>query len=186
MADSEEITGVIETPKDMAAPITKSTQFQLAKEWFSRQRQSLKPWGEFVNTGKFSKPKSAAELGRRVMKNLEVYQSNYTLVVLLLTVYCVVTTPLLLVAISVAGGGCWYLTYKMEGKKIKMFGREFSVIEQYGIIALLCLPLLFLASAGSAVFWIIGASVFIILLHASFLDTSSPDSNVFELEMEPV
>ncbi|EDO39378.1 predicted protein [Nematostella vectensis] len=136
----------------MAAPITKSTQFQLAKEWFSRQRQSLKPWGEFVNTGKFSKPKSAAELGRRVMKNLEVYQSNYTLVVLLLTVYC----------------------------------REFSVIEQYGIIALLCLPLLFLASAGSAVFWIIGASVFIILLHASFLDTSSPDSNVFELEMEPV
>lgn len=39
---------------------------------------------------------------------------------------------------------------------IYISGRQFSLAEQYGLIALICLPLFFLASAGSTVFWIIG------------------------------
>ncbi|XP_020902484.1 prenylated Rab acceptor protein 1 [Exaiptasia diaphana] len=181
-AENAELTGQIE----MAAPLTQSSQFTLAKEWLIKQRTSVKPWREFVSTSKFSKPKSIAEVGRRVVKNLQDYQSNYILIALLITVYCVVTNPLLLIAISIGGGGCWYLTYRNEGKTIKIMGREFTVMEQYGLIAVLCLPLLFLASATSTVFWIIGASFFIIILHASFLGASTPDSNAFELEMEPV
>jgi len=87
MADERvpEITGDIE----MAAPITKSSQLMLAKEWLSKQRTSMKPWREFISTAKLSKPKSIAEVGRRVVKNLQVYQSNYVLISLLITTYCV-------------------------------------------------------------------------------------------------
>lgn len=87
MADDEnaELTGQI----DMAAPLTKSSQFTLAREWLNKQRTSVKPWREFVSTTKFSKPKSIAEVGRRVVKNLQEYQSNYVLIALLITVYCV-------------------------------------------------------------------------------------------------
>jgi hypothetical protein len=87
MADEREteLTGEIE----MAAPITKSSQFQIAKEWFNKRRSTMKPWREFLSTSKFSKPKSISEVGRRVVKNLEEYQSNYILMVLLITVYCV-------------------------------------------------------------------------------------------------
>lgn len=35
-------------------------------------------------------------------------------------------------------------------------GREMSATEQYGLVFLISLPLLFLASAGSTIFWIIG------------------------------
>lgn len=87
MADEEvvDLTGEIE----MAAPITTSSQFTLAKEWINKQRSSMKPWREFVSTSKFSKPKSVAEVGRRVVKNLQEYQSNYILIALMITVYCV-------------------------------------------------------------------------------------------------
>lgn len=95
------------------------------------------------------------------------------------------TSPLLLIAISVAGGGCWYISQKNEGKNIKLFGREFTTTEQYGLIIMLSLPLLFLASAGSTVFWIIGASIVTVLLHASFFGTSTTTDNE-ELTMEEI
>lgn len=87
MADEEnaELTGEIE----MAAPITPSSQFTLAREWINKQRTTVKPWREFVSTARFSKPKSVAEVGRRVVKNLQEYQSNYVLIAVLITVYCV-------------------------------------------------------------------------------------------------
>ena len=37
-----------------------------------------------------------------------------------------------------------------------LVGREFSIAEQYGLVLTISLPLFFFASAGSAVFWIIG------------------------------
>ena len=84
-AADEEITGNIE----MAAPITPSSRITAVREWITRSRASVKPWSEFVNVSKFSKPGNVAEVGKRVMKNLEVYQSNYILIVVLLTAYCV-------------------------------------------------------------------------------------------------
>lgn len=89
MADEKDTTTDLTGDIEMAAPITKSSQFALAKEWLSKRRATMKPWREFLSTSKFSKPKSIAEVGRRVVKNLEEYQSNYILMVLLITVYCV-------------------------------------------------------------------------------------------------
>ena len=38
------------------------------------------------------------------------------------------TSPLLLIAISVAGGGCWYVSHKNEGKKVKLLGKLCSLV----------------------------------------------------------
>ncbi|CAF4385538.1 unnamed protein product, partial [Adineta steineri] len=48
----------------------------------------------------------------------------------------------------------------------------------------LCVPLLIMVGAGSAIFWILGASVFIIALHAIFHQT--PNQDAFGLQMEEV
>ena len=85
LAAEEEITGNIE----MATPIIPSSRLTAVRQWISKSRASVKPWGEFLSVSKFSKPGNAAEVGKRIMKNVEVYQSNYIIIVLLLTAYCV-------------------------------------------------------------------------------------------------
>ena len=82
---TEEISGNIE----MAAPLTPSSQIQLAKQWLYQRKTQMKPWAEFFKSSRFSKPKTVAEAGRRVVKNLEDYQSNYILITILLFFYCV-------------------------------------------------------------------------------------------------
>ena len=82
---TEEVSGNIE----MAAAITPSSHVQVAKEWLYKRRSQLKPWAEFFKSSRFSRPKTVAEAGSRVMKNLEDYQSNYVLIVILLCFYCV-------------------------------------------------------------------------------------------------
>ena len=48
-------------------------------------------------------------------------------------------------------------------------GREFTVAQQYGGVALLAFPLFWLAGAGSVIFWVIGASLVAVLAHAGLL-----------------
>ena len=42
--------------------------------------------------------------------------------------YCRLTSPLLLIALSVAGGGCLFISYKNQGKKIQVLGGKLIVI----------------------------------------------------------
>ena len=82
---TEEITGNIE----MAAAVTPSSHVQQAKEWLWQRKAQMKPWTDFFKSSRFSRPKTVAEAGRRVVKNLEDYQSNYIVITLLLIFYCV-------------------------------------------------------------------------------------------------
>jgi len=36
------------------------------------------------------------------------------------------TSPLLLIALSVAGGGCLFVSYKNQGQKIRVLGENFN------------------------------------------------------------
>ncbi|MGH0186993.1 UNVERIFIED_CONTAM: hypothetical protein FKN15_022672 [Acipenser sinensis] len=63
-----------------------------AKEWFDRRRSTIRPWAVFVDQRRFSKPKNLGELCKRLVKNVEHFQSNYIFVLLGLILYCIVTS----------------------------------------------------------------------------------------------
>ncbi|XP_077867555.1 prenylated Rab acceptor protein 1-like isoform X2 [Saccoglossus kowalevskii] len=157
-----------------------------AKDFVQKQRENLKPWQEFLNTSKVSKPRSVAHLTSRVTKNLERFQSNYLLVSIVLFIYCIITSPLLLVACIFLVGGCYLIKARQAAGKVILLGRELTVGQQYLAITLFSCPLFFLAGAGSAVFWVIGASVFLVMLHASLLQIEVAEEPDTDLTMETV
>ena len=139
----------------------------VAREWMSGRRANLKPWREFFKTDRFGAPPGPAGAVKRVASNINSFQSNYMCVFVGLFLFCVLTSPMLLLALG-ACGALVYLVRSRSGEegRLKLGGRELSRPAQYGLVAALSFPLFWLAGAGSAIFWVIGASVFAILLHA--------------------
>lgn len=100
-----------------------------------------------------------------------------------------ITSPLLLFAI----GGSFYAGYRLSKrhaeKKLVIFGHELTLAQQYGVVCLCSMPIFYLAGAGAAMFWVLGASFFVITLHASFYNIDavlSEDEANFGLLQEVV
>merc|ERR1712107_226465 len=74
----------------------------LVREWLAKRRANLRPVGTFFNTANFQVPPSAGRLSKRLIKNIDYFQSNYVLVFLVLVLYCLISSPLLLIAIATA------------------------------------------------------------------------------------
>jgi len=85
-----------------------------------------------------------------------------------LILYCIITSPLLLIAISVFLVMSYLISVRPSNVPLKVMGHEVTTNQQYSIAALISFPLFFIAGTGSAVFWVLGVSFFLIGLHASF------------------
>ncbi|XP_033641165.1 prenylated Rab acceptor protein 1-like isoform X2 [Asterias rubens] len=182
----EEVTGDIVVPiSDEKTGMSITLSNAGAREWIQKKRASVRPWTEFLKTKQFSKPKGMKEVTTRVISNVETYQSNYLFVFVGLLVYCLITSPLLIFALVVLFGACYWIRVKNESKKLAVMGYEFTLFQQYGVLALLSLPLFFISGATSAVFWVIGASFFFIMLHAVMFDPL-PEGDPDEIIMEEV
>ncbi|CAF0806525.1 unnamed protein product [Adineta ricciae] len=154
------------------------------QELYTRQRQSLRPWFEFFNTAKFKTPKNVATGTKRLVANIEHYQTNYVIVIIILSIYCVITTPSLLFVLLAMAAGCYVVNVKNREKQLVLMGRQIPLTQQYVAVLCLCIPLLVMVGAGAAIFWILGASVFVIALHAIF--HQSPNQDAFGLQLEEV
>jgi len=161
---------------------------QATYEWLSKRRQNIRPWGTFVNTNRFKLPTNAGHVTQRVVQNVDYFQSNYIFVFIGLVLYCLLTSPLLLIAVAVSGGACYLIKLKNAQQKLKILGNELTLAQQYGLVMLCSFPLFYLAGAGSAVFWIIGASFFLIMVHAVFfaIESVNTGEESFDLQMETV
>merc|ERR1712203_179553 len=140
----------------------------LVREWLAKRRANLRPVGTFFNTANFQVPPSAGRMGKRLVKNVDYFQSNYVLVFLILVLYCLISSPLLLIVIAGAGGAAYFAAIKNETRKIAIAGHEVTLAQQYAGIAVVSIPFLLLAGAGGIVFWVLGASLFFITAHAAF------------------
>ncbi|XP_018565992.1 prenylated Rab acceptor protein 1 [Anoplophora glabripennis] len=144
------------------------TQIPDPKEWIQQQRRNVRPWLVFIQTSNFKVPPSIPRLGKRIMRNVEYFQANYLFVFLGLVVYCLITSPLILFAIA----GTFYAGYRLNKrhteKKLVLFGKELTLAQQYGLVAVCSMPIYYLVGAHGAMFWVIGASMVVITLHASF------------------
>ncbi|KAF7708258.1 prenylated Rab acceptor protein 1 [Silurus meridionalis] len=156
----------------------------VAKEWFDRQRKSIRPWNGFVDQRKFSKPKNFGELCQRVVRNLDTFHSNYTFIFLALILYCIISSPMLLIALAVFVGAFYIIHLKSLESKLVVFGRELTQGHQLGLAGSVSLPVFWLAGAGAAVFWVLGATMAVIGTHAAFRELEQSDME--ELLMQPV
>ena len=71
----------------------------------------------------------------------------------------------------------WQIEFDLlqAARKVFLGGREISLAQQYGVVAICSIPMFLLAGASGAVFWVIGASFFVIALHATFYDFDALD-----------
>jgi len=159
----------------MSLPVNINVASPFLREWAAKRREEIRPWATFVNTSNFEPPQSLPRWSKRLYKNIEHFQSNYVFVFLILFVYCLITSPFLLVAMAMSGGGCYYASLKQGQRKLILGGREVTLAQQYAGIAVVSIPLFVIAGAGTAVFWVIGASFFLIALHASFYNHDALD-----------
>jgi len=57
------------------------------QELFLRWKQGVQPWSDFIDTKKYSVPKSLKPVGHRVVKNVDRFKCNYTCVTFLITAF---------------------------------------------------------------------------------------------------
>ncbi|XP_063615238.1 prenylated Rab acceptor protein 1-like isoform X1 [Penaeus indicus] len=173
----------------MQLPVQLQLASPAAREWITRRRENVRPWLVFVNTQKFKIPPNVQRWTKRMIKNVDYFQSNYMFVFIILILYCLITSPMLLFAVAASLGACYILSLKNAEKKIVIGGHEIPLAHQYGAIGILSLPVFYLAGAGAVLFWVLGASFFIIAIHASLYNIESvlgSEDEPFELQMEQV
>ncbi|KAL6618349.1 prenylated rab acceptor PRA1 [Neocallimastix californiae] len=150
----------------------------LSNETFRQIREKrfsmLKPWSDFFDRTRISKPKDLSEATKRISHNLVYFQANYIIIVLILLVYIMITNLLLLFSVVAIGAGFYYVSKVPPNEPVSFFGGKFVADQKklYIILGILSIILLYLSSGGSALFWIIGVSSTIILVHASLLEPS--------------
>lgn len=156
-----------------------------AREMLHKTRERVKPWGDFLDTKKFQLPASLTPLPRRVVGNINEFHGNYLFIFAGLFIFCVLTSPLLLVAIGMCLGA-FYAISTRGPEPLTVMGYPLTVSQQYVAVAGLSFPLFWLAGAGSAVFWIIGASFFVIMLHAATYTPDEDKLDGFDIQMDSI
>ncbi|KAI1498741.1 prenylated rab acceptor 1 [Biscogniauxia marginata] len=130
---------------------------------------NMRPVGEFLDFKRFSKPANFAEVQSRVNYNLGTFSSNYALVIVLLSVYALITNPLLLFDIILLVGGMWLLG-RLNGQDLTLGTFHATSSQLYTGLLCTCGFLFLIASPFSTVLWLIGASGVVVFGHASFMD----------------
>ena len=57
-------------------------------EWITKNKESLRPWTEFIKVSRFSKPDGPAQCMSRLKQNVGHFHSNYLVMFVILAVYC--------------------------------------------------------------------------------------------------
>ncbi|KAL5279023.1 RABAC1 family protein [Megaselia abdita] len=129
-------------------------------------RKNIRPWSEFLNTNNYKTVASVQRLSGRFIRNLAYFQSNYICIFLVFMVYCLITSPLILIVLA----GSFYLCYRIRkaNTNFTLFGRQLNTNQQCIALNIACVPVLYIVGVGQAMFWTIGASCFVVSLHAVF------------------
>lgn len=128
-----------------------------------------RPIQEFLDFRRISRPESFGALQSRIFFNLSRFSVNYLCIIGILSVYALLTNWLLLLVVAIAAAGLLLIS-RLEGRNFQMGPIDIPSNNLYIGLLVITVPLAFVASPLSTIFWIIGASFVSIGLHASFLD----------------
>ncbi|XP_043675817.1 prenylated Rab acceptor protein 1 [Vespula pensylvanica] len=141
--------------------------------WIEHTKTNIKPWRLFLNTNYVKSPQSVSILSKRVVKNLEYFHSNYLFVFIGLFIYCLITSSLLLFAIIMLFGICYIVSKWHVNERLSIHGHKLTLVQLYALIGICSLPFFYFIGAGADLFWVLGASWFLVTLHAIFYNIDS-------------
>ncbi|GAB1213964.1 hypothetical protein ATERTT37_003120 [Aspergillus terreus] len=146
---------------------------------FGSRFANLRPVSEFLDLKRLSKPANFGEVQSRVNYNLSYFSSNYAVVFVMLSIYSLLTNPVLLFVIILVTGGLYGIG-KLEGRDLDLGVARFNTSQLYTGLLIVAVPLGIWASPISTVLWLIGATGVSVFGHAAFMD--KPIENAFSEE----
>ncbi|KAJ5647581.1 prenylated rab acceptor 1 [Penicillium odoratum] len=140
---------------------------------------NLRPISEFLDVKRVSKPANFGEIQSRVNYNLSYFSSNYAVVFVMLSIYSLLTNPVLLFVIILVTCSLYGIG-KLGGRDLDVGFRRFNTSQLYTALLCVAVPLGLWASPFTTVLWLIGATGVTVFGHAAFLD--KPIENAFSEE----
>jgi len=139
------------------------------KSFRETRLSGLRPPTEFFDYHRISRPADLNQATSRISYNTRYFSGNYGLVVAVLAVYAIITNPLLLLSLIFLVGGFAAIN-KFAPDPIQVGEHVVTQKSLYTGLFVIGIPLLWLASPVSTVFWLIGASGVLIIGHACMIE----------------
>ncbi|KAK4689227.1 PRA1 family protein 1, partial [Tremellales sp. Uapishka_1] len=141
----------------------------VARHFRETKLSTLKSPQDFFDHRQLSRPKDMDEATSRITYNTRHFSGNYLLVIAVLSVYALLTNPLLLIAIGFLAGGFAAIN-KFAPEPMQVGNHIITQKSLYTALFVIGIPLLWFASPVSVFFWLVGSSSILILGHASLME----------------
>ncbi|KAF9336703.1 hypothetical protein BG006_007770 [Podila minutissima] len=165
---SNPFSGAFPTPpSEGVTPATIGLDY--IRKFREERLSSLRPFAEFFDLNRCSKPNSLASATSRLNYNINYFQSNYLLLFLGITGYSLITNVMLMFSVGVVVGGTHYIS-KVPPEGVVIGQNTYTARQLQTGLTCLAVPLFFFSSTVGTIFWIIGASAVSILGHATFME----------------
>jgi len=139
------------------------------KSFRETRLSALRPPGEFFDYQRISRPADLNQATSRISYNTKYFSGNYGLIVAVLAVYALITSPLLLIALGFLVGGFAAIN-RFAPEPMQVGDHVVTQKSLYTALFVIGLPLLWFASPISTFFWLVGASSVLILGHATVIE----------------
>ncbi|KAI5123039.1 hypothetical protein M0805_000475 [Coniferiporia weirii] len=137
---------------------------------FREQRLSgLRPPTEFFDHHRLSRPQDMGQATTRITYNTRYFSGNYGLIVAVLAVYALIANPILLISLGYLIGGFMAIS-RYAPESFQVGQQTITPRTLYIGLFVTGLPLLLFSSPLGTFFWLVGASSFVILFHACFME----------------
>ncbi|CDR43175.1 CYFA0S11e01090g1_1 [Cyberlindnera fabianii] len=140
---------------------------------------TMKPLREFFNTSKIALPKSIADWRRRLLVNLRYYQSNYLVVLVIVSLLDLIQRPWLLIALASLVAGVVSLK-RHPSDEIRYNNISVDKKYLYGALLLITVPVVLFSSPLATVLSIATISALLVAIHASLLDNTHTETSFNE------
>jgi uncharacterized membrane protein len=149
-----------------------SQKVQNVKVHWKTHSGNMKPWSDFFDFRRFSRPQSGQHAVDRIQHNLHYFYVNYALVAAVFLVIVLLNhLSLLFVALGLLAGYV-YVASLPTGYSFNLGAQSIGQKQLFLIWTVVSVILLWWTSAGDALFWWILFSGVSFLIHASILEKS--------------
>lgn len=130
---------------------------------------ALRPPNEFFDFHRISRPADFNTAASRISYNTKYFSGNYTIIVALLAVYALISSPWLLISIAFLFGGFAAIS-RFAPESMDIAGNTITQRQLYIGLFVIGIPMLLWNSPFGAFFWLVGASCIVIFGHACMIE----------------